>query len=119
MPSPTELHRVAPGTTVDVRTIDPADTSAAPGDKAATRTAIEPLADRLAELQEVLWARNEEKVLVVLQGIDTAGKGGTVEHVFGAVNPVGLRVVSFKAPTEPERSRDYLWRIHQQVPAEG
>lgn len=119
MPSPAELHRVEPGTTVDVSQLDAADVSAAPGDKAATRAAIEPLAERLAELQEVLWARNEEKVLVVLQGIDTSGKGGTAQHVFGAVNPVGLRVVSFKAPTEPELSRDYLWRIHQHVPAEG
>jgi PPK2 family polyphosphate:nucleotide phosphotransferase len=113
------LHRLEPGRTVDIGQLDAADTSAAPGDKETTRAATEPLALRLAELQEVLWARNEEKVLVVLQGIDTSGKGGTIEHVFGAVNPAGLRVVSFKAPTEPELSRDYLWRIHAHVPAAG
>jgi PPK2 family polyphosphate:nucleotide phosphotransferase len=119
MPSAADLHRIEPGTAVDLRRLDPADVSAAPGDKPATRAAIEPLAERLAELQDVLWARNEEKVLVILQGIDTSGKGGTVEHVFGAVNPAGLRVVSFKAPTEAELARDYLWRIHEHVPASG
>jgi len=113
------LHRVEPGTDVNVRRLDAADTSAAPGGKEVTRAAIEPLAERLAELQDLLWARNEEKVLVVLQGMDTSGKGGAVEHVFGAVNPAGLRVVSFKAPTEPELARDYLWRVHQHVPAAG
>ncbi len=90
-----------------------------PGGKADTAPATEALAERLAELQDVLWARSQEKVLVILQGIDTSGKGGTVEHVFGAVNPAGLRVVSFKAPTEPELARDYLWRIHAHVPASG
>jgi PPK2 family polyphosphate:nucleotide phosphotransferase len=115
----TPLHRIEPGSVVDLRELDPADTGAAPGGKEETRAATEPLAARLAELQEILWARNEEKVLVVVQGIDTSGKGGTVEHVFGAVNPAGLRVVSFKAPTTTERARDYLWRIHAHVPAAG
>jgi PPK2 family polyphosphate:nucleotide phosphotransferase len=113
------LHRVEPGTTVDLSTHDPTDTSAAPGGKEATRRATEPLAERLAALQEILWARQEETVLVVLQGIDTSGKGGTVEHVFGSVNPAGLKVTSFKAPTEPELARDFLWRVHAHVPADG
>lgn len=113
------LHRVEPGTAVQLAALDPADTSAAPGGKDVTRRASEALAERLAELQEVLWARRDRSVLVVLQGIDTSGKGGTVEHVFGAVNPAGLRVVSFKAPTRTELERDYLWRIHSQVPADG
>jgi len=119
MPLPRTLHQIAPGSAVDVTTIDAADTSAAPGDKQVTIAATEVLADRLAELQEVLWARRDQKVLVVLQGMDTSGKGGTVEHVFGAVNPAGLRVTSFKAPTEAELARDYLWRIHANVPADG
>jgi PPK2 family polyphosphate:nucleotide phosphotransferase len=113
------LHRVKPGTKIAVRDLDAADTSAAPGDRQETEAATEALARRLAELQEVLWARHQEKVLVVLQGIDTSGKGGTVEHVFGAVNPTGLRAVSFKAPTVAELDRDYLWRVHAQVPAAG
>jgi PPK2 family polyphosphate:nucleotide phosphotransferase len=115
----THLHRVKPGTAVDVGSLDAADTSAAPGDRPATEAATAALATRLADLQEVLWARREEKVLVVLQGVDTSGKGGTVEHVFGAVNPTGLRAVSFKAPTVAELERDYLWRVHSQVPASG
>lgn len=119
MPPAAALHRIEPGTVVDVGSIDAADVSAAPGAKEQTRSATEPLAQRLADLQEVLWARRDAKVLVILQGIDTSGKGGTVEHVFGAVNPVGLRVTSFKAPTAPELDRDYLWRIHQHVPAAG
>ena len=113
------LHRIEPGTTVDVARLDAADTSAAPGGKRDIEPATEVLAERLAELQEVLWARRDRSVLIVLQGIDTSGKGGTVEHVLGAVNPAGLRVVSFKAPTEPELARDYLWRIHAAVPADG
>jgi PPK2 family polyphosphate:nucleotide phosphotransferase len=113
------LHRIEPGTKVEVFELDPADTSAAPGDKESTKAATEPLVARLAELQEMLWARGSERLLVVLQGLDTAGKGGTVEHVLGAVNPTGLRVTSFKAPTSTELARDYLWRIHAHVPGEG
>ena len=119
MPDARRLHRIAPGEKVDLATIDPSDTSAAPGDKTGSADEVAALATRLAELQAVLWARNAERLLVVLQGIDTAGKGGTVEHVFGAVNPAGLRVTSFKAPSESELARDYLWRVHANVPARG
>lgn len=115
----TKLHRIVPGRKVNLAKIDPSDTSAGPDGKEATKAAIGPLADRLAELQNTLWARNQEKVLVVLQGIDTSGKGGTVKRVFGAVNPAGLRVTSFKAPTETELARDYLWRVHAHVPSRG
>lgn len=114
-----DLHRIEPGASVDLATLDPADTSAAPGGKDKTVAAIEPLVERLAELQEMLWAGATERVLVVLQGLDTSGKGGTVEHVLGAVNPAGLRVTSFKAPTSAELARDYLWRIHAEVPGNG
>jgi len=113
------LHRIEPGTAVHLGKLATDDTTAGPGGKEETQAATVPLAARLAELQEMLWARRQEAVLVVLQGIDTSGKGGTVEHVFGAVNPAGLRVTSFKAPTEPELARDYLWRVHPHVPADG
>jgi len=119
MATATRLHLIEPGHRVDLSLLDPADTSAAPGDKEATKAATAPLVERLAELQEILWARNGERVLVVLQGIDTSGKGGTVEHVFGAVNPAGLKVESFKAPSESELARDYLWRVHAHVPEDG
>lgn len=104
---------------MDLPSIAPDDVTRAPGDKSATKAATEALAERLAHLQDILWARQRERVLVVLQGIDTSGKGGTVEHVFGAVNPAGLRVVSFKAPSESELARDYLWRVHANVPQDG
>ncbi|MEO6318550.1 MAG: PPK2 family polyphosphate kinase [Acidimicrobiales bacterium] len=119
MVEPRRLHRIDPGTSLDLTSVGTADTSAAPGDKDATKAATVPLVNRLAELQEVLWARRQERVLVVLQGIDTSGKGGTVAHVFGGVNPAGLRVTSFKAPSETELQRDYLWRVHANVPAAG
>jgi len=115
----TRLHRVEPGSKVDLRDIDPGDVSEAPGDKDATKAASEALVERLADLQDLLWARQQERLLVVLQGIDTSGKGGTVEHVFGAVNPAGLHVTSFKAPSESELARDYLWRVHANVPQDG
>jgi PPK2 family polyphosphate:nucleotide phosphotransferase len=114
-----DLHRIEPGSGVDLAALDPGDTSAAPGDKGDTRDATETLVGRLVDLQEMLWARRKERVLVVLQGLDTSGKGGTIEHVLGAVNPAGLRVTSFKAPTSTELARDYLWRVHHHVPASG
>jgi PPK2 family polyphosphate:nucleotide phosphotransferase len=119
MPDTARLHRVEPGGGFDLGAIDPSDVSAAPGDKKTTVAASEELAVRLAELQDILWARQRERLLVVLQGIDTSGKGGTVGHVFGGVNPAGLRVTSFKAPSESELARDYLWRVHANVPQGG
>ena len=73
----------------------------------------------LASLQELLYAQNKYKILIVLQGLDTSGKDGTVKHVFGATNPQGVRVVSFKKPSELEASHDFLWRIHKEVPSTG
>lgn len=80
--------------------------------------------DRLAELQEMLYARNKSgddnrSVLLVLQGMDTAGKGGIVKHVVGAANPQGIRYTSFGKPTEEERAHHYLWRIRNALPPAG
>ncbi len=80
------------------------------------------LADNLAkfdELQQKLWANRNKGLLVVLQGIDTAGKDGTIRKVFTAFNPQGVVVNSFKQPSTLESSHDYLWRIHQRCPARG
>jgi PPK2 family polyphosphate:nucleotide phosphotransferase len=74
---------------------------------------------QLRELQGRLWAESRRSVLLVLQGMDAAGKDGTIRHVFSGVNPQGCRVVSFKAPTAVEAAHDFLWRIHQVVPAHG
>lgn len=87
--------------------------------KAADKLAILALADKIAERQEVFFASKKHKLLIVVQGMDTSGKDGTVRSVFGAINPLGARAVAFKAPTEIERQHDFLWRIHQQVPGSG
>lgn len=77
------------------------------------------LSERLSTLQEMIFAEKKHKILIILQGMDTSGKDGTVKHVFSATNPQGVRVISFKAPTEEEKSKDYMWRIHKETPARG
>jgi PPK2 family polyphosphate:nucleotide phosphotransferase len=74
---------------------------------------------RISELQRVLYADARYAVLIVLQGRDAAGKDGTIRKVFTAVNPQGCSVAGFKAPSETERRHDFLWRVHQVVPARG
>jgi PPK2 family polyphosphate:nucleotide phosphotransferase len=74
---------------------------------------------QLAKLQEVLYAGQQHSVLVVLQGMDTAGKDGTISHIFSGVNPQGCDVASFKVPTPLEARHDFLWRCHEQVPPRG
>ena len=73
--------------------------------------------ERIKDLQKVLYADGRFALLIVLQGRDASGKDGTVKKVFSGVNPMGCQVTSFKAPTEMEKGYDYLWRIHQRVPA--
>lgn len=75
--------------------------------------------DRISELQRVLYADARHAVLIILQGRDASGKDGTIRKVFSAVNPQGCSVASFKVPTELEQYHDFLWRVHQQVPARG
>ncbi len=77
------------------------------------------LAAELAELQELLYAAGKNSLLVVLQGMDTSGKDGTVKHVMDPVNPIGVRVQSFKVPSEEELSHDFLWRVHKVAPPRG
>jgi PPK2 family polyphosphate:nucleotide phosphotransferase len=120
MPDPRPLRdvlRVEPGRRVRLADVDPRETHGYAKDEAPER--LERDLERLHELQERLWAEHRHKVLVVLQGIDTAGKGGTIEHVVGAMNPAGVAVASFKVPTEPELAHDYLWRVHQRTPGAG
>jgi PPK2 family polyphosphate:nucleotide phosphotransferase len=91
----------------------------AKGNEAQQKTRLEALAIELDELQDLLHANGSRKVLLVLQGMDTSGKDGTVRWVFGRTSPLGVKVASFKAPTEEERARDFLWRCHQVVPRNG
>ncbi len=114
-----ERHRIAPGQQLDLAAIDPADTSARPDGKRAGRTELETLRDRLAELQHLFWADGRHKLLVVFQAMDAGGKDGTIRNVFGGVNPHGVNISDFKAPTPRELEQDYLWRIHQHTPHNG
>jgi PPK2 family polyphosphate:nucleotide phosphotransferase len=77
------------------------------------------LRKELVPLQERLFAEEKHKVLVVLQAMDTGGKDGAIRKVFSGVNPQGINVARFEAPTRPELAHDYLWRVHQKVPAKG
>lgn len=98
---------------------DPADTSAFPASKAATLAECARLVRRLDHAQELLYAAHGPPLLIVLQGLDTAGKDGTIRHVFSGVNPQGVRVARFGVPTEVEHAHDFLWRVHPQAPARG
>jgi len=77
------------------------------------------LRDELVELQRRLYAENKHNLLVVLQAMDAGGKDGTIRRVFRGVNPQGVRVASFKAPSKKELAHDFLWRVHKEVPAKG
>jgi PPK2 family polyphosphate:nucleotide phosphotransferase len=93
------------------------------GDKGGSVSLQEERNKRYAELQEMLYANSKEgdhrSVLLVLQGMDTAGKGGIVKHVVGQANPQGIRYTSFGVPTEEERAHHYLWRIRNALPPAG
>jgi PPK2 family polyphosphate:nucleotide phosphotransferase len=96
-------------------------TSEHPGfkDKDATAPVLADHSKRLAAQQEVLYAGQQKSVLIVLQGMDTAGKDGTISHIFSGINPQGCQVASFKVPTALEARHDFLWRCHEQVPPRG
>jgi PPK2 family polyphosphate:nucleotide phosphotransferase len=83
------------------------------------RAATVALTEQIAVLQEMLFAQRKHKVLLVLQGMDTSGKDGTITSLFHGINPMGLRAVGFKAPSPAELAHDFLWRIHPYVPGWG
>lgn len=114
-----EQYRVRPGKKVDLDEWDPRETNAYDGGKEKAAGELARLNEQLEILQELLYAQNRHKVLVVLQGMDTSGKDGAIRHVFEGVNPAGVRVASFKVPTPVELDHDYLWRVHPQVPGRG
>jgi PPK2 family polyphosphate:nucleotide phosphotransferase len=112
-----------PAGAVDWGRLDPRATPGFTGGKAAGKQALERLGPSLSELQERLYAEGRtggsRSVLLVLQGMDTAGKGGVVRHCAGLLDPQGVTIASFKAPTADERARGFLWRIRQELPAAG
>jgi len=109
--------RVKPGGPVELSKRDPSQTFG--WEKSAVAKHLEQNVARLAELQFRLFAESRQAVLIVLQGMDASGKDGTVRHVMSGLNPASCRVESFKVPTALEARHDYLWRIHQVVPARG
>ncbi|MYW00973.1 polyphosphate kinase 2 family protein [Streptomyces sp. SID3343] len=113
-----------PGGPVELSAIDPRGTPNFPGDKDEALADIAAMAPQLAELQERLYAQAvaggaRRRLLVVVQGMDTSGKGGTVKHVIGQFNPSGCHIHAFKAPTEEELAHPFLWRVKEQVPGPG
>ena len=114
-----------PQAPVDVNSINTDATSQTPGGKRDTLEQFQPMAEELSELQERLFARGRNnpdharRVLIVLQGLDTAGKGGVVRHVVAMVDPQGINHHSFKAPTQEELRHDFLWRVKKALPEPG
>lgn len=97
---------------------DPGANSGVPG-KTAGRAEVAELTARLSGLHEKLYADGRHKVLVILQGMDTSGKGGAIRKAFEGLDPTGVHVATFKAPTEAELAHDFLWRVHPHVPEDG
>ena len=119
--SPSELLLARSG--FELASIDPGGTPGFTGGKSRGQAALKAESAGLSELQEQLWAESRSggtrSVLLVLQAMDTAGKGGIVRNVVGAMDPLGLHVTSFKAPTPAEQRHDFLWRIRRRLPAAG
>jgi PPK2 family polyphosphate:nucleotide phosphotransferase len=113
----TTRFRVAPGAEVHLDRHDPAGTDGM--EKRDGKAAAQQLNSDLEELQELLYADGRHKLLVILQGVDACGKDGTIRAVFEGVNPQGVKVASFKRPTDEELAHDYLWRIHARLPRSG
>jgi PPK2 family polyphosphate:nucleotide phosphotransferase len=118
-----DLLRLGAGP-VDLSAHDPSSTPGVPGNRARTEADMATTAPLVSDLQERLYAEgvvgsSRRRLLLVLQGMDTSGKDGTTRHVDGLMNPQGLRITSFKAPTRLERRHDFLWRIGRAVPEPG
>jgi len=113
-----DTYRVDPGKKIRLSDYDSSACSHKDkADKGAKQ--MEKLTVALHDFQERLYTEHRHKLLIVLQGMDTAGKDGTIRHVFRYMNPQGVRVACFKKPTVPEADHDYLWRVHQQTPGAG
>ena len=114
-----ERYLVKPRDKVDLSRWDPNDHSGFSGGEKKAEEHLAGLVAELQKLQEVLYAERKHKILVVLQAMDTGGKDGAIRHIFGPLNPQGVRVSSFKKPSQEEADHDFLWRIHPQAPGNG
>jgi len=111
--------KVEPGSSVNLSKRDASSSEGAPDGRAATEAAEPALSARLLELQSRLWAEGRRSLLVVLQGMDAAGKDGTIRYVFRGLDPQAVRVAAFKEPTAEELGHDFLWRVHKRTPGGG
>lgn len=117
-----KAHLVPPGSQLNLAQIDPdgtGDYQKNQHDKAQAKSLTAKLVNQLDTLQERLYANNNRALLIVLQGMDTSGKDGTIKHVMSGVNPQGCKVVTFKTPSAEELKHDFLWRVHQKAPEKG
>ena len=113
-----DRFRVRPGDQVNLRRYDPDDTRPYK-DKEDAAGRLEKGVKRLSELHEQMYAQDRWSLLVILQGMDAAGKDGVIKHVMAGLNPQGTEVYSFKRPSDEELDHDYLWRYAQRLPARG
>ena len=112
------VWKVDAGSKVKLKDYNP-DYTEKHGDRASADQELQALSNELSELQELLAAAQQQSLLVVLQGMDTSGKDGTIRHVLSHMNPQRCNVYSFKAPTQEELAHDFLWRVHKVTPAKG
>lgn len=113
-----QKYRIKPDSKFQMADIDPSSKHGVK-DRETCEAQCAKMSQRMVELQQVLYAEGKHSLLIVLQAIDTGGKDGTIRHVFGPLNPQGVRVHGFKAPTAEELGHDFLWRIHNRVPQKG
>jgi PPK2 family polyphosphate:nucleotide phosphotransferase len=112
------VWKVNEGSKVKLKDYDPGYTDKQ-NDRASVEAELQTLSNELSELQELLAAAQHQSLLVVLQGMDTSGKDGTIRHVLSHVNPQACKVHSFKVPTQEELAHDFLWRVHKATPGKG
>jgi len=112
-------YMINPNSKINLSKFDPEDDQLFKGNKEEGEDKILKLNEKLEILQEKMFAEHKHKVLIILQAMDTGGKDGVIRRVFDGVNPQGVRVAAFKVPSQNELDHDYLWRVHQQVPAKG
>jgi PPK2 family polyphosphate:nucleotide phosphotransferase len=113
-----ERFQIKPGKKFRLLERDPEDTAHVP-DKDVAEAIQQKNTQKLVNLHDLLYAEQQHALLIVLQGMDAAGKDGTIKHVMSGVNPAGCTVTSFKVPTAEEAAHDFLWRIHKAVPPKG
>lgn len=115
----TTEYRINPGEKVNIKKFNPEDTSWWQKDKSSAEKELKKLREKLINLQQLLYAENKHKMLIILQAMDSGGKDGTIRSIFKGINPQGVSVTSFKVPTPVELGHDYLWRVHAKTPLTG